>query len=274
MPNIQCMIYCLLLIFFEFSLHSLADVASWYDKYSQHSQQIDELYVLSLKLSKLAKENHYKDIKIFENIKENLKLAGKFCSDSYESQIYFQALQENRAKTNYEYQFSQINKYLYNLRQGIYQKCKKLRVLLSQSSMRFNSAHTKNLANNDLQSHQTLFENIKYVYKEVKNIKDKLSDKNLKSDEKYSLSKYYQNYKNFDCDWEYEKKLYINSKVLLKAQMVSENNEKPKRDLSQVNYQPEINTVLEQLERSHLAFEKFCEEIQHEKDRIKKLTSQ
>lgn len=240
----------------------------WYDSYNEHTLRINSLYIVSLKLSKLAKDDRYKDPNIYNKIKENLNLTTKFCSDSFESEIYFKAQNENRTQSGYDYQFSQISKDLYNKRQEIYRKCKKIKSLLSRSSFQFGQDNEGRVANADLQNHLVVFENVKYTYKEIKNIRDKLKDDFIPEEAKKDLLKYYRNYKDYDCDWEYEKKLYISAKIFLKAKLAIDKEPNKGKAPASTNSKAEINSLLDQLERTHISIQRFCEEIQLEKDQI------
>ncbi|MCB0357160.1 MAG: hypothetical protein KDD40_09140, partial [Bdellovibrionales bacterium] len=193
-------------------------------EYNNHLERINNLYTTSLKLSKLAKENKYSDERVYAKIKENIQLVTKLCSESLESQLYYQAQKQNRESTEYNYQFSQISKDLFNKRNEIYRKCKRVKALLSRSSFKFGKKHHGQTATIEIHNHQVLFENTKHVYSEVKSISEKLKDERSSLNMKLGVIRYYQNYKNFNCDWEYENKLYANAKVYLRAQIVAQKN--------------------------------------------------
>ena len=238
-------------------------------KYKAISYRIDSLYSESLRLSKQSKDSQYLDDEIYIKIRENIQLITKICSESFESQHYYDAQKENRSNTEYNYQFSQISTDLFNRRKENYRKCKSVEALLSRISFKFSKKYKGHAANAQIQNHQTQFENIKHIYKELVSIKLKLKDELMPLSSRKSVIQYYQNYKNFSCNFKNERALYTNAKIFLRAQLVAKKKkENNNRSLASKNNAFELTSLLEQLERRHLSFERFCLEIKNEKNFI------
>ncbi len=239
--------------------------------YNDYYSKIKSLYFVSLKLSKRAKDENYKNEKLHEKIQKNIHLVTKYCSDSYESQIYYQAQKQARDTSTYQYSFSQISKKLFNNRRSLYKKCKRMKALLSRTSFKLAKKTKKQMVSSEVQNHQSLCGAIQHKYKEIKGIKEKLFDNSISTEIKKELISYYQNYRDFDCDWEYEKKLYINAKVYLKAKIAKAKNNTNKdrrRGVASDTKLFEVESILGELEKRHVSFEHICDDVQLVKDKI------
>ncbi len=247
-----------------------AETKDEYSSYNEYYIKIKDLYVHNLKLSKSIKDNQIIEKEAKIKLQTSISQVTKYCSTSFESQIYFDSQKQNRQKEKYAYVYNQVSKDLHNKRLDVYKKCKRMQALLSRVSFRVTQKSDNHITRVDVQNHEGLFSQTQHVYKELLIILDKLS-LNQSYEAQKNVVSYYQNYKGYDCDWNFERELYSNAKTFLKSKLSNANkivNEDRRRGVASSSPSFRYENVLSDLERRHVSFEKICEEIQHSKDRI------
>jgi hypothetical protein len=239
--------------------------------YSDYHNQIKDLYSQSLVLSKNIKDSDYSGGEYKKPLQEAISKVKIQCSSSFESQIYFSTQREYQRSEMYAYSLSQVTKDLANKRKEIYQKCKRMQGLLSRISFKLNQHVEPELMSiADIDNHAGIYNQTQHVYKELLEIRNKISA-NQTLEKQKSVIDYFGNYKDFDCDWDVEKRFYTNSKIFLKSHVeksTAQDNKDRVRGIASSNDKFKYENMLNDLERRHVSFEKICEEIQHNKDKI------
>jgi hypothetical protein len=233
-------------------------VSNYYDYHSR----VSSLYTTSLKLAKKHKDSDEKSLELEKEITGNLKLITQFCSTSYESQIYYNSLNKN------------IETGLLNFkRKEVYTKCSRMQTLLSKISYSISKTSGSDEQNQHLQNHQNIFNKTSQVIKELRNINLKIEEHNINPKKSAEGMNDFQSYSDFDCDWQNEKKVYSQAQSFLKSELKNANNKiqtDRSRGIASNTKSFEFETLINELERRHKSFEKICEEIQLEKDKINK----
>ena len=259
-----CAFRFVLVLALSFVVSGAARADSSEDVYGNYQSKVTLLYRNMVLLDQKIRDGRL-SVKVQKyRLMRNTAIAIKYCSDGYESQMFFQSQGGKESQSDTD-QYSQD---LNSRRTEVYDMCSRVKSMSTDLSLyvKTGGAPRHKAASSSL-AYEKMYKNVRSKYRTMVAVARLVTRVGAEKSAKMNVVKKNQDLMKFQCNYGTEKTLYERTK-----RKILEEAAATRRSLASTPITSWANRKerLDQLQKRHWLFGKMCSQLQHKQDSVNK----